>query len=240
MIRMIVSLLLLGLIGLPVFAEDVGTGLLHPVSIQMSVSEVQSAAKRIVSMFAATTSELLGIDVVPPAVEIRNTPNLAYFDHHSGKIVLAHWPTLDAELRAFFLDLADTTEEAGALFVALFNEFLVAHEMGHWVQRGLGVARDRYGSEWEANNIAAAFFQAVEGGETRLLDLHSRLIAALERLADPTPIDTDERQFFNEHYAKLAVRPAAYGYYQFCFILDSIDARDTLDFATLLREMAAE
>ena len=33
MIRMIVSLLLLGLIGLPVFAEDVAAGVLYPVSI---------------------------------------------------------------------------------------------------------------------------------------------------------------------------------------------------------------
>jgi len=227
MIRMIVSLLLLGLIGLPVFAEDVATGLLYPVSIHMSVSEVQSAAERIVSMFAATTSELLGVDVAPPAVEIRNTPYLAYFDHRSGKIVLPHWPTLDPKQQAFFLDLADTPEEAEALFVALFNEFLVAHEMGHWLQRGLGVVCDRYTSEREANNIGAAFFEAVEGGGTRLL-------------VDPTLIGADERQFFNEHYAKLAVQPAAYAYYQFRFILDSIDARDTLDFAALLRQMASE
>jgi len=240
MIRMIVSLLLLGLIGLPVFAEDVATGFLYPASVQMSISEVQSAAERIVSMFAATTSELLGVDVAPPAVEIRNTPYLAYFDHRSGKIVLPHWPTLDPKQQAFFLDLADTPEEAGALFVALFNEFLVAHEMGHWLQRGLGVVRDRYASEREANNIGAAFFEAVEGGETRLLNLHSLLGAALERLVDPTLIGADERQFFNEHYAKLAVQPAAYAYYQFRFILDSIDARDTLDFAALLRQMASE
>ncbi|MEA3238626.1 MAG: hypothetical protein U9Q94_02455 [Candidatus Bipolaricaulota bacterium] len=240
MMRMIVSLLLLGLIGLPVLAEDVGTGLLYPVSIQMSISEVQSAAERIVSMFAITTSKLLGIDVSPPAVEIRNTPYLAYFDHRLRKIVLPHWSTLDPQPQAFFLDLADTPEEAGALFVALFNEFLVAHEMGHWVQRGLGVVRDRYGSEREANNIAAAFFEAVEGGETRLLNLHSLLDAALEKLVDPTPIGADERRFFNDNYAKLAVQPAAYGYYQFRFILDSIDARDTLDFAALLRQMIAE
>jgi len=202
----------------------------------MSVTEVQSAAERIVSIFAATTSELLGVDVTPPAVEIRNTPYLAYFDHRSGKIVLPHWPTLDHKQQAFLLDLTDTPEEAGALF----NEFLVAHEMGHWLQRGLGVVRDRYASEREANNIAAAFFEAVEGGETRLLNLHLLLDAVLERLADPTPIDADERRFFNEHYAKLAVQPAAYAYYQFRFILDSIDARDTLDFAALLRQMASE
>ncbi|MCD6495367.1 hypothetical protein J7K60_04850, partial [Candidatus Bipolaricaulota bacterium] len=216
------------------------TGLLYPASVQMSISEVQSAAELIVSMFAATTSELLGVDVAPPAVEIRNSPYLAYFDHRSGKIVLPHWPTLDHKQQAFFLDLTDTPEEAGALFVALFNEFLVAHEMGHWLQRGLGIVRDRYDSEQEANNIGVAFFRAVEGGKTRLLNLHSPLGAALERLVDPTPIDADERQFFNEHYAMLAAQPAAYGYYQFRFILDSIDARDTLDFAVLLRQMASE
>jgi len=210
------------------------------ISIDTTVVGVQSAAERIVELFAARTGELLGLAVVPPGVEIRNTPNLAYFDHRSGRIVLAHWPTLGSASKAFFIDLAGTEEEGGALFVSLFNEFLVAHEMGHWVQRGFGIVRDRYGREQEANDIAVAFFRSIEGGEPRLNELRPRLESALARLSDPTPADLDERAFFNAQYAKLAVNPAAYGYYQFRFILNSIESGDRLEFAMLLRQMAAE
>ena len=213
---------------------------LLPITAATSVAGVQTAAERVVGLFAAATGDVLGFEPPAPAVAIRNTPNLAYYDPRSGTIVIAHWPTLDTELRAFFLGLSDTEEHAGALFVALFNEFLVAHEMGHWVQRGLRVARDRYGAEREANDIAVAFFRTVEGGEARLVELHTRVRAALERLADPTPIGADERQFFNERYAELATNPVAYGYYQFRFILASIDAREQLDFTGLLRRMVEE
>jgi len=208
------------------------------VMIETSVAGVQSAAERIVNLFAAATGEALGLEPRPPSVEIRNTPNLAYFDHRSETIVLAHWPTLGPALRAFFLGLADTEEDAGLLFVALFDQFLAAHEMGHWAQRGLGVMRDRYGAEREANDLAVAFFRTLRDGELLLLDLRSRVLEALLRLANPTPAGEDERAFFNAQYAQLARDPAAYGYYQFRFILDSIDAREQLDFARLLRGMA--
>ena len=116
-----------------------------PITAETSVAGVRGAAERTVNLFAAATAETLGFEPPAPAVEVRNTANLAYFDPRPGTIVSAHWPTLGSELRAFFLDLADTEDGAGGLFVALFDEFLMAHEMGHWVQRGLRVTRDRSG-----------------------------------------------------------------------------------------------
>lgn len=200
------------------------------VSVDAPPNQVQSAAERIVASFAAKVSELLDQEVVAPSVEIRNTPNLAYFDHRSWTIVLAHWPTLDRTSQAFFLELTNTTEDATALFAGLFNEFLIAHEMTHWLHRTLGVERDRYTSEREANDFAVGFFLTIDDGETRLLALSSRLEAALVRLSDPTPPDANERDFFNAQYAVLARNPSLYGFYQFRFILDSIDRRDELDF----------
>jgi len=211
-----------------------------PVAVDGTPDQVQSAAERIVELFAVATAAILDVDVTPPTIEIRSTPNLAYFDHRSWTIVLAHWPVLDPSLQAFFLELTDSPEDAAALFGVLFNEFLVAHEMAHWLQRTLGLERDRYTSEREANDIAVALFLAVEDGEARLVDLRPRLAAALARLPDPTPRGVDEAQFFNDHYAELARNPYAYGYYQFRFILESIDCSAELDFESLLRAVAAE
>jgi hypothetical protein len=221
--------------GWPVASAELALPL---VPIDATMSQVQSAAERIVGLFAAEVNQLLG-QAVAPSVEVRNTSNLAAFDHRSWTIVLAHWPTLDQPSREFFLALAETAEDAAALFVSLFNEFLVAHEMAHWLYRTLGIELDRYSSEREANDIAVAFFMTSRDSETRLLALRPRLEAALTRLSDPTPPEADERDFFNDRYAVLARNPYLYGYYQFHFILDSIDRRDELDFASLLLDAVA-
>ena len=204
------------------------------VSVDATPNQVQSAAKQIVASFAVTVNEFLDQAVVAPSVEVRNTPNLAYFDHRSWTIVLAHWPTLDQASRGFFLDLAETAEDAAALFVGLFNDFLVAHEMAHWLHRTLGIELDRYSSEREANDIAVAFFLTTVEGEARLLALRPRLEEALARLSDPTPPGANETDFFNAQYAVLARNPYLYGYYQFSFILDSIGRCNELDFASLV------
>ena len=201
--------------------------------IDATRSAVQSAAERIVSKFADVSTPCLGDAATPPSIVVRNTPNLAYFDHRAWAIVLAHWPTLDSTSREFFLELTDTEEEAGTLFVTLFNGFLVAHEMAHWLQRTNEIELDRYTSERTANDLAVAFFQTTEDAEAQLLSLRAHLKPALDRLSNPTPPGADEATFFNTQYAALASEPSLYASYQFRFIIDSIDRRAELDFAAL-------
>jgi hypothetical protein len=207
---------------------------LPSVPIDATPAQVQSAAERIVGSFAGAVSRLLDPAVYPPSVEVRNTPNLAYFDQRSWTIVLAHWPTLDRPSRGFFLEVTETPEDAAALFVGLFNDFLVAHEMAHWFYRTLGIELDHYTSERQANDIAVAFYMGSEDGEARLVALRPRVEAALARLSNPAPPDTDASDYFNGQYASLARNPTLYGYYQFRFILDSIDRRAELDLASLV------
>lgn len=239
MIRTVVVLLFVGFIcAVPLSAS--AESLLMVPSTNATPARVQTVAEQIVFSFAAAAGEILDGAVGAPSVEVRNTPNLAYFDHRAQTIVLAHWPTLDQASRGFFFDLTDSEEDAASLFVHLFNGFLVAHEMTHWLYRALGIERDRYSSEREANDMAGAFFLGIENGEALLLRLRPMLEAALARLADPTPSRADEAQFFNSRYGLLARNPYQYGYYQFRFILDSIDRRGEFDFATRLAQLIKE
>ena len=221
-------------------AQPLAGSALPFVSIDATPEEVQSAARLIVTSFAAAVDEFLDQEGVTPSVEVRNTPNLAYFDHQAWTVVLPHWPTLDKASRGFFLELAETAEDAAELFVGLFNGFLVAHEMAHWFNQTVEIELDRYSSERAANDIAVAFFLSNEDGEAHLLALRPRLEVALVRLSDPTPPDADETQFFNDHYAALARDPYRYGYYQFRFILESIGRRAELDFVSLLLDAIAK
>jgi len=211
---------------------------LPSVTVDSSVADVQSEAARIAEAFAGLVAETLELELVPPTVEAWNTPSLAFFDPRSKRIVVPHWHTLDPEQQSFFLGLTQTPSQAAEIFVALFNEFLVAHEMAHWLQWSLGLVRDLYTLEREANDLAAAFFMARDDEES-LAEL-AAMIGAMTPLPNPTPKGVDEASFFNARYADLASDPARYGHYQFRFILESIDRRSDMDFATLLERLESE
>ena len=205
-----------------------------------SAFDVQTTAERIVRAFAAETSVGLGlVDAADiPRVVVRNTANLAYFDHRSGEIVTSHWGTLDEPQRRFFLTITDDDQDQAAeLFTSLFNGFLVAHEMTHWLQRRCNLHLDHYTSEAMANDVAVAFFMLLEKGEEQMLALQRRLEQALEHLSDPVPQGEDPVATFNAHYAEIARDPYAYGYYQFLLIIDAIDRRADLSFEWFIRSM---
>jgi len=205
---------------------------LPAVRVDASVADVQSAAAGVIDAFALLAEEALELELDPPSIEVWNTPGLAFFAAPLNRIVVPHWPTLDPASQSFFVGLTQSPSQAAAFFVSMFNEFLVAHEMAHWLQWSLGVERDLYALEREANDLAAAFFMAC-GDEDRLTGLAAK-IGATTPLPNATPLDVDEESFFNAHYAELVSDPAKYGYYQFRFILESIDRRLELDWVTLL------
>jgi len=210
-----------------------------PFGVDGSPAAIQTAATRIVNDYVDAVGGIAGTVHDAPTVAVRNTPNLAAFDPRNNEIVLAHWPTVDEASRGFFLALAESEEDAEALFVELFNWFLVAHEMTHWFQRTVGMCLDRYGSEAMANDAAVAFFMRDGIAETRLLRLRERIVLALTRLEDPTPAGWEEAAFFNAHYAELARDPSRYGYYQFRLIREAVDRRGDLDFEALIRAASA-
>jgi len=193
--------------------------------------QVQSEANALASRYADALSETAGSYATPPVVEVINTPNLAYYNHRTQRIVVPHWPSLEGPTRDFFLSLADDESTTAQLFVGLFDWFLVAHEMTHWFQRQAGIVLDRYPSEAMANDLAVAFHMETDHGEERLLALAGLLGQALTRLPDPTPLGESPAAFFNANYRELAVDPGRYGYYQFRFILDAIDRRADLEFS---------
>lgn len=239
MVRAVAFILFIGLIG-AIHPSASAEALLSVPSVNATPEQVQTAAQQIIFSFTEAVNEILDRTAIAPSVEVRNTPNLVYFDPRRQAIVLARWPTLDQASRGFFLELTDSVDDAAALFVRLFNRFLVAHEMAHWLYWTLGIDRDHYASEREANDMAVAFFSGMESGEAFLLRLRPMVEAALARLSDPTPSQSDEAQFFNSQYGLLARDPFQYGYYQFQFIVDSIDRRGELDFATLLADLVEE
>ncbi len=198
-------------------------------------SEVQSASLVLVDAYVEAVGKHVGPLPASPRLSIRNSPYLAYYDREAREIVLPYWPPAKVSTRDFFIAIADGSEaKAVELFERLFHEFLLVHELTHWLQDVLGLSLDHYTSETMANDVAVAFLMLHEGRDARLMSLDGLLADALEHLVDPTPAGLNARTFFNAFYRVLVQDPSKYGYFQFRFIRDSISRRDDLDLESLL------
>ncbi len=203
------------------------------------LAAIQADIERTVETYALAVSDAGG-DVVPlPEVVVRNTPYLAHFSPKTQRIVIPYWPPQESTV-SFFLTLTCGDEAvARELFAELFQWFLVAHELTHWLQTVKGTELDYYDAEISANDGAVAFYNLFPESEHRLLRLDALLVAALERLSDPTPASLDPAAYFNAFYPSLAGDPYRYGYFQFRFIRESIARRHELELVAFVAALGS-
>ncbi|MDD5646156.1 MAG: hypothetical protein PHW86_03195 [Candidatus Bipolaricaulis sp.] len=209
-------------------------GLAQGAVLLPDAAVLQASVERTVDAYVLAAAELGRNAGSPPEILVANTPQLSYYSPQTNRIVIPYWPPQESTV-AFFLALTDGDEAlARELFVELFDWFLVAHELTHWLMTARGVETDHYTSEAMANDGAVAFYNLFPESEERFLRLDALLAAALERLADPTPGSLDPVTYFNAFYPALTGNPRQYGYFQFRFIRDSIARRQELEFASFV------
>lgn len=209
------------------------------VPVHDSPGQLRAHAQGIVDAFAAEVARARGASLGPtPSVEVRDTPQLIFFSGKSNAIVVPWWETQPAPMREVFRTFAGGDDvQAEQFFRAFFNQFLIAHEAGHWYQNRADRREPTlYENERQANRLAVAFWRTQPDGE--------RLLALLEQLAtrtaavlpDPTPPGEDAATYFGANYQTLGRDPLKYGHYQSRFMADALRERATLDFARLVAE----
>ena len=209
-----------------------------PVPIYADTADLRAGAQEVVNAFAREVREARGAPLAAaPTVEVRNTPQLIFFQRDANRVVVPSWATMPAEMRSVFRQFAAGGDaEAEYLFRAIFNRFLVAHEAAHWFQ----AHADRreatlYENENAANRLAVAFWRTQPDGERLLAELERLTAGAADALPDPTPSGEDPVVYFGANYQALGADPLKYGYYQFRFMADALRDRARLDFASMVR-----
>lgn len=208
------------------------------VAVYADTAELRFGAQAIVNDFAREVAEARGAALnATPTVEVRNTPQLIFFQREPNRIVVPSWETTPPEMRAVFREFAAGGDaEAEHLFRAIFNGFLIAHEAGHWFQTHADRrAATLYDNENAANRLAVAFWRTQPDGERLLAELERLTARAADALPDPTPAGEDAVAYFGANYQTLGADPMKYGYYQFRFMRDAIRDRAQLDFAEMVR-----
>lgn len=200
-------------------------------------AQLRTQAQGIVDAFAAGVAQARGASLgAAPRIEVKNTPQLIFFDFDPNTITVPDWNIQPAGLRDAFKTFAGGGDaDAERLFRTMFNKFLIAHEAGHWLQYRTwkGAPPRMYGFEQDANLLAVAFWRTQPGGEAFLAELEQLATRAASALPDPTPQGEDAAAYFGAHYRELGADPMKYGYYQFRFMADALRMRQQLDFARM-------
>jgi hypothetical protein len=203
----------------------------------VDASQFRLEAQASVDAFAAEVAKARkGEFAVAPSVEVRNTPQLIFFESGANRIVVPWWESTPPEMRSIFRTFAAGGDaEAERLFRVVFNRFLIAHEAGHWFQaRANRREATLYQNEDAANRLAVAFWRTQPGGERFLAQVEQLVTRAAAALTDPTPAGEDAVAYFGANYQALGRDPLKYGYYQFRFMRDALAVRAQLDFARMV------
>jgi hypothetical protein len=151
---------------------------------------------------------------------IADTPNDGIdYDNGEHAVHISRWSKLDPAVKGAMEGWA----KAGTLGLSpegmwgeIFNELLVAHELGHYLEymSGKFYELDNWQSEIDADRIALAFWSIDSADAARLPARENNYASFLLALPSPVPKGSDARGYFADHYADLTKDLSAYGWYQ--------------------------
>lgn len=179
-----------------------------------------------------------------PKILVKTSPNVVVYWPKSHAVWLSRYAELPPPIRAFVDQWAagSSWHLAPAAFLAeVTGNFLVAHELGHYlVDMGGRMGRlSNWDNEVEANRIAIAFWQSRSDEARTLPSRIDKNFAWLATLPSPVPADQDPGTYFNENYDTLSRDGAAYSWYQGAFVRSAWADRGRKSFCDFVRENRA-
>lgn len=154
-----------------------------------------------------------------PVVKVATTPGPIRYDHAQQAVVLIPYELLTPAAQAGMArygaigTLGLTGREQ---YEEIFQNLLIPHELGHWLQMVAGLPLTRWQAEYGANRLMVAFWreQMPEGppAETRLANFVVQPATFPPLL--PAGLPTSVEHYFNEHQEEIEQNPALYAGFQ--------------------------
>lgn len=168
---------------------------------------------------------------VIPSVSVRIEPYIIFYNPEKNEVVAPWYDDLPDEIKTVMHDFASAAEmEKREFFKTFFNKFFYYHEFAHWAQYQMDnqFSPDRYVSEMEANEITVAYLQNSEEGQEFLDVIEPKVDALVAFLENPAPDGVSEQDYFNENYSDLGLNAYHYGYFQFKFVQNALNQRESV------------
>ncbi|WP_105615628.1 hypothetical protein [Vallitalea okinawensis] len=140
----------------------------------------------------------------------------------------ATWDKVPEDTRTFFASFFDGDMKKGEEFYKIyFMKFNPVHEVSHGVRGVYDIETDLYDEEQSVNDITVAYWREI-GEEEFINELEAVLKEVLSKMENPVPEGRDTAEYFNAEYHNLGGDPSLYGYFQFSFVLNSIEKDQNL------------
>ncbi len=154
-----------------------------------------------------------------PTIRIAHTHGPTRYDPASRAVILVPYDMLPAARRAAMgrFALIGTLGLSGReQYIEVFNNLLVAHELGHWLQEIAQRPLNRWQAEYQANRIMVAFWREhpaqTASTEKRLANFVAQPPNMPPLLPDDAGMDVEE--YFNTHLAEIESNPLGYAGFQ--------------------------
>ncbi|WP_263385678.1 hypothetical protein [Granulicella arctica] len=176
-----------------------------------------------------------------PIVRVANTAGATLYDPASRAVVLVPYEVLPPGRRTAmdrFAAIGTLGLSGREQYTEIFNNLLVAHELGHWLQEVAQCPLNRWQAEYEANRIMVAFWRdypapsQAASTETRL----ANFVVQAPNIPSPLPNDAgmDVEEYFNTHLGDIERNPIAYAGFQKLMVRQAMAEQPVPSFCELL------
>lgn len=174
-----------------------------------------------------------------PQIQVLATGPTRY-DHRARALILVPYEALEPGRRAAM----DRFAAVGTLglsgreqYIEVFNNLLVAHELGHWLQEVARRPLNRWQAEYEANQIMVAFWRdhPAEGAAATEMRL-ANFVAQAPDAPSPLPSDSamSAEDYFNSYLAEIQAKAVAYAGFQKMMVRQAIAERPAPSFCKVV------
>ena len=211
------------------------------------VSAVATQAQPVLDAFYTAVMACGRQPPFKPTIQVATTPGPMRYDSKSHAVIIIPYDVLPPVQQTSVERFA----AAGTLGLSgrehhgeIFNNLLVAHELGHWLQEMAQRPLNRWQAEHEANRIMVAFWRDHPAAspaaptEKRL----ANFVAQSENFPSPMPDNTgmSAEEYFNAHLAEIEKNPVAYAGFQKMIVRQAIAENPAPRFCQLVNGMWPE
>lgn len=176
-----------------------------------------------------------------PSVIVDVTPDATRYDPVNRAIVLVPYEVLQPPRRAArdrFAAIGTLGLSGREQYVEVFNNLLVAHELGHWLQELAQRPLNCWQAEYQANQIMVAFWREHPAAppaaptDKRL----ANFVAQSPNTPSPIPnnLGMSIEEYFNAHLVEISSNPMAYAGFQKMMVRQAIAEQPAPNFCQMV------
>jgi hypothetical protein len=179
-----------------------------------------------------------------PSIVAATTPDATRYDPLSRSVILVPYEVLPPPRRAAmdrFAAIGTLGLSGREQYSEVFNNLLVAHELGHWLQELAQRPLNRWQAEFQANQIMVAFWRENPAAPP-FADTEKRLanfVAQSPNMPNPMPENTSMtmQDYFNSHLAEIEDNPMAYASFQKMMVRQAMNEQPAPSFCEMVTKI---